>query len=67
MFYLFGSLLFAFAGTSALASMTHDVARHRRAMIAALRGLSSQGLPVPQRAAAVRTCPAPALARATAG
>lgn len=53
--YAFGSILFALAMMAALTVMWVDFARYRHAMMAALRTLSLDGLPV--------TAPAPALAR----
>lgn len=65
MFYLLGSLLFALAGLTALASMLNDVRHHRHAMVIAWRGLF-QSCPVERERAAVTRRPRPAPARVAA-
>lgn len=52
--YAFGSLLFALAMSAALSVMASDFVRYRRAMVAALRTLSPDGVAVPRRRDAVR-------------
>lgn len=57
MFYLLGSLLFAFAMMTAFAVMILNVSHYRRAMMAALRTLSFDGW---TGAPAPAACPAEA-------
>ena len=68
--YAFGTMLFALAMTSALIVIASDFMHYRRAMMAALRSLSLDGLPSPAPTQAMpartgqarRITPAPAWA-----